>query len=139
MKAKTFAAVLLAATELDPFGKKLSDGTINMAFLTLPESVKEKVTDEMLVFALQQLQLDPVTKNDLTIIQQLFAHVFKVENGAPNYSWGLKNDLAQRMAIPNRFHGQLPSPYELGEDLGRRPEPRFAPEGVLHVLEGGAA
>ena len=53
-----------------------------MAYLTLPEVVKERVTDEMLVYALKQVQLDPAGKNDLTLLQQLFQHLFKCENGA---------------------------------------------------------
>ena len=134
LSAKTFEAVMKAATELDPFGKKLSDNTIVLAFMTLPESVKQKVTDEMFMFAFQQHRMAPQERSELSLEQQLFQHIFKCENGAPNYSWGLKNDLAVRMVSPDKFHGQPKSAYELGEDLTHH-EPRFAPNGVLAQLQ----
>lgn len=133
LSGKTFEAVLKAATELDPYGKKLSDETIAMAFLTLPEVVKQRVSDEMFVYCLRQHQLAPTDRSELTLIQQLLQHVFRCENGAPNYSWGLKADLPSRMASPGVFHGQPKSAYELGEDHPQY-EPRFAPNGVLAQL-----
>ena len=133
LTGKTFETVLKAATELDPYGKKLSDETIAMAYLTLPDSVKQQVTDDMFVYCFRQLQLDSGQRSELTLIQQLLQHVFRCENGAPNYSWGLKSDLASRMSNAGVFHGQPKSPYELGQDLTHQ-EPRFAPNGVLAQL-----
>ena len=135
--AKTFAAVMTAATELDPFGKRLSDQTVAMAYMTLPDVVKNSVTDEMFVYALKQHQLQPAERSELTLLQQLLQHVFCCENGAPNYRWGLKKDLPNRMANSGVLHGQPKSAYELGEDLST-PEPRFAPNGVLAQLAGWA-
>ncbi len=134
LSSKTFATVLAAATELDPFGKKLSETTIGMAYMTLPESVKNKVTDEMFVYAFKQHRMKPPARSELTLDQQLLQHIYKCENGAPNYRWGLKDDLAARMASPDKLHGQPKSAYELGEDLNHH-EPRFAPNGVLAQLE----
>ena len=45
LNGATFAAVLTAATELDPYGKKLSKETISMAYLTLADEVKQQITD----------------------------------------------------------------------------------------------
>jgi len=134
LTSKTFAAVLTTATELDPFGKRLSDQTIGMAYMTLPDAVKSAVTDEMFVYALKQHQLQPSERSELSLLQQLMQHVYKCENGAPNYRWGLKNDLFARMASPDKLHGQPKSAYELGEDLNHH-ESRFAPNGVLAQLE----
>ena len=39
LSSKTFVAVLKAATELDPFGKRLSDETIALTYMTLPDQV----------------------------------------------------------------------------------------------------
>ena len=130
LSAQTFSAVLQTATELDPYGKRLSDTTIQMAFLTLPEKVKERVTDQMWVYALQQHRMDPAPDKELPLDMQLLKHLWKCENGAPCLRWGPKEDLAQRMALPGQFHGQPKSPYELGEDLGHK-EPQLAPQGVL--------
>ena len=137
LSAQTFSAVLQTATELDPYGKKLSDQTVTMAYLTLPEKVKERVTDDMLVFALKQHRLDPAPDKELPLDMQLLKHIWKCENGAPCLRWGPKEDLPQRMALPGQFHGQPKSPYELGEDLGNK-EPQLAPQGALKVFEEAA-
>jgi len=133
LTGKTFETVLKAATELDPYGKKLSDETIAMAYLTLPDSVKRQVTDDMFIYCFRQLQLDSAQRSELTLIQQLLQHVFRCENGAPSYQWGLKTDLAGRMANPGVFHGQPKGEYLLGQAEGKE-EPRFAATGVLAQL-----
>ena len=135
LSSKTFAAVLTAATELDPYGKRLSSETVGMAYLTLPDIVKEKVSDEMFVYALKQHRLDPSPNKDLPLDLQLLRHVFRCEDGSPNFLWGIKEDLPVRMSNAAVFHGQPNSPYLLGEDLAGK-EPRFAPEGVLNLLSG---
>lgn len=137
LSAQTFSAVLQTATELDPYGKKLSDQTITMAYLTLPEVVKQRVTDEMWVYALKQHRMDPAPDKDLSLDMQLLKHLYRCENGAPCLRWGLKADLAERMSNPDRLHGQPKSPYELGEDLGRK-EPQLAPQGALRIFEEAA-
>lgn len=133
LNGATFAAVLTAATELDPYGKKLSKETISMAYLTLADEVKQQITDEMFIYAFKQHRMDPAPDKDLSIEQQILQHLYRCENGAPNFRWGLRKDLPARMSASNTFHGQTKSPYELGEDLGGN-EPRFAPGGVLAQL-----
>ena len=133
LTASTFAAVISAATELDPYGKKLSKETISLAYLTLPDQVKDEISDEMFMYAFKQHRLDPEPDKSLNIEQQLLQHLYRCENGAPNFGWGLRKDLPNRMAAAHAFHGQTKSPYELGEDLGQS-EPRFAPSGVLAQL-----
>ena len=86
-------------------------------------------------------RIDPAPNKDLSIEQQILQHLYRCENGAPNFRWGLRKDLSARMSASNTFHGQTKSPYELGEDLGRN-ESRFAPNGVLAqlaALPGGNA
>lgn len=133
LTASTFAAVLTAATELDPYGKRLSKETISMAYLTLADEVKQQITDEMFIYAFKQHRMDPAPDKELSIEQQILQHLYRCENGVPNFRWGLRKDLPTRMTASNTFHGQTKSPYQLGEDLGRN-EPRFAPGGVLSRL-----
>jgi hypothetical protein len=141
INSKTYAAILKAATQMDPYGKKLDDETIALMFMSLDDQVKQQVTDEMLMFAFKQHRMDPAPDKDLNIEQQILQHLYRCENGAPNFRWGLRKDLPVRMSASNTFHGQTKSPYQLGEDLGRN-EPRFAPNGVLAqlaALPGGNA
>ena len=133
LNSKTYAAILKAATQMDPYGKKLDDETIALMFMSLDDRVKQQVSDEMFMYAFKQHRLDPEPDKSLNIEQQLLQHLYRCENGAPNFNWGLRKDLPSRMAAAHAFHGQTKSPYELGEDLGQS-EPRFAPSGVLAQL-----
>ncbi len=135
MNAKTYQAVLRAASALDPFGKKFNDEDLLIAWMTIAPKVQKEVTDEMWLYALQQHRMNPAPDKGLPLDMQLLKHVFKCENGTPNFSWGLKKDLPQRMANAGTFHGQSKSPYELGEDLGAK-EAALAPNGVLAQLGG---
>ena len=122
LTAKTFQVVMAAATEADPYGKRLSKETIGLLYMTLPDAVKQETTDEMFLFAFKQHQLNPSHEKDLALHMQLFKHVYRVENETPNFSWGLKADLNQRMLKPSVFHGQALSDYESGADLHQLPE-----------------
>ena len=66
LSAQTFSAVLQTATELDPYGKKLSDQTITMAYLTLPEKVKERRMT--CGFCPKQHRMDPAPDKELPLI-----------------------------------------------------------------------
>lgn len=134
LSSTLYAKVLKAACQIDPYGKRLDDETIGLMYLTLDDRAKDLVTDEMFIYALKQHRIDPAHNKNLNIEQQLLQHLFRCENGAPNFKWGLKGDLIQRMSSAGVFHGQPKSAYELGEDLGRG-EPRFAPNGVLAQLQ----
>ena len=122
LSSKTFLLDMAAATEADPFGKKLSNETIGLLYMTLPDAVKQETTDEMFLYAFKQHQLNPAQDKDLPLHMQLFKHVYRVENEAPNFSWGLKADLGQRMLKPSVFHGQALSDYQSGADLHQLPE-----------------
>ena len=105
LSAQTFSAVLQTATELDPYGKKLSDQTITMAYLTLPEVVKQRVTDEMWVYALKQHRMDPAPDKDLSLDMQLLKHLYRCENGRPNLAWGIKPQLMEVMSAERMLEG----------------------------------
>ena len=139
MKPETYKTVLRAASAFNPYGKKLSDEDLLISWITLCPRVQDEVTDEMWLYALQQHRMDPGPDKELAIDMQLLKHVYRCENGAPNFNWGLKQDLPQRMANRAVLHGQPKSPYELGEDLNRPTEERIAPNGVLRLIERGAA
>ena len=137
MKSDTFQRVLRAASALNPYGKKLTDDDLLITWMTLAPRVQQDVTDEMWLFALQQHRMDPAPDKDLPLDMQLLKHLYRCENGSPCLRWGLKADLAERMSNPYRLHGQPKSPYELGEDLGRK-EPQLAPQGALKIFEEAA-
>ena len=47
MQAATFRLGLKAVASVTPYAKKLTDDEIGFLFLTIPQAVKEAVTDQM--------------------------------------------------------------------------------------------
>ena len=138
MKAQTFQTVMTAMTESNPYGKKLSPETIALLWTALGSKVQQEVTDDMLVYAFQQHSKDPNPDKELQLHLQLFSHIYRMENEAPNFRWGLKEDLKDRMARPDVFHGQRLSPYQLGEDLHKPDLEPCLPLGQLIGLMGAS-
>jgi hypothetical protein len=58
------------------------------------------------MYAAAQRMLDPDPMEELPLPMQLLNYVFRNENGRANVAWGLKADLADRMANPDRFNPQ---------------------------------
>ena len=135
---KAWNAVLTAMCELNPYGKKLSPETIQLSYAILPAKGKEELNDGMLTYALQQHAMDPSPDKELPIDKQLLSHVYRMENEFPNFNWGLKLDLKERMAQANVFHGQPLSPYQLGEDFHKPDLEPCLPLGQLIEMMGAA-
>ena len=144
MDAKTFTTVLRALSGMLPYGSKLDEAQCFITWQTIPPMVRDAVTNEMWIYAAGQRKLDPAPQQDLTLDVQLLRYLYRLENGMPNFAWGLKADLPQRMTASHKFNPQAASAYELGEEnddrlklesWGRRHEPHgvlaavFQPDG----------
>ena len=134
MKAKVFTQVLKTTYKISPYGKTLDSEDLATLWLTLPQVVKESVTDQMWGYAANQYLMDPKPSKDLAVHISMLKYLFRNENGMPNYSWGIKEDIEHRMKNGHRFNPQATSPYLEGKDLKK--EPRLSGAGVLAQLEG---
>jgi hypothetical protein len=101
-----FSATLGALTEALPRGKRMGDATFALMWATFPARAKEDLTPEIWLYAAAQRLLDPNPMDELPLPMQLLNYVFRNENGRANVSWGLKADLPERMANPDRFNPQ---------------------------------
>lgn len=99
-------AALQAASALLPFGKALPASAYALAWETLPDEAKRDLTPAMLSFAVGQFLLDPDRPRDCPTHLALLRYCYRLENDWPNFRWGLKADLAQRMANPSQLHPQ---------------------------------
>ena len=133
MNRQTFITVLTAASETTQYAKRLSEETLAMLWLTTPSKAKEQVSDEMLIYAFNQMRIDPNPPEGLSLEQQLYSYIYRLRDGFPAFDWGLKADLDERMAT-GRFNPQPSSQYALGEDLVAKEED--CSNGVLRILEG---
>ena len=115
-----------AVSEMSPHGQRQSKETIALCIQGLPPACVENLNDNVLKFCWQQFCLKPEYGADnLPPIQRLLQHAFRMRDGSPHYTWGLKQDLSIRMAEPNRFYGHTTSQWELDamnpELEGKRP------------------
>jgi len=132
MKAKVFTQVLKTTYKISPYGKTLDENDLATLWLMLDPIIISSVTDEMWAYAANQYLLDPKPSKDLAVHIAMLRYLFRNENGMPNYTWGLKDDLSERMANGHRFNPQPTSPYLAGND--QKKEPALAGKGVLARL-----
>lgn len=132
--AKDFAGAVAAISELLPYAKRPSPDAQLLLWTTLPNQVQQDLTSHHLAYACAQLLLDPARPQELAIPVALLRYLYRLENGLPNFSWGLRPDLAQRMA--GTGFQPLPSSQAELEAQGRlrHDGARHEPAGVLAQL-----
>ncbi|MEK0418401.1 MAG: hypothetical protein RI949_2407 [Pseudomonadota bacterium] len=127
MNPTTFTLGLRSLAASLPYGKRLEDDEAKFLWLTLPQTVKETVTDEMWAYAIAQRRMDPAPDKELSIEMQLLRYLYRVRDGMPAFDWGLKLDLPRRMAQGSVFHGSVPPQGDA---------PQLAAVGSNPMLEG---
>jgi hypothetical protein len=109
------ANVLLGLQTLHRFAKRLEPEDLQFAYLTLPPCARQELTPELLVFASQQLLLDPEPAAAMAPHLALLRYLYPCSTGrdpdtkgvvvkTPEPAKGLRFDLPQRLANPDSFH-----------------------------------
>ena len=101
-----FCTVLQALSRTLPRFKPWDESALALAWMTFPAKAKQELTREIWLYAAGQRRLDPCPPEDVPLDLQLLNYVFRNENGRANIEWGLKLDLPDRMARPDRFNPQ---------------------------------
>lgn len=127
------ANVLEGLYALSRFSKRLAPEDLAFAFMTLPESVRRELTKAHLLFAAQQLLLDPDPAQEVACHFQLLRYLYPVDGDHPRPDRGLRRDLRQRMAESGRFHPLKAPPPE--HRLFLRPAPPAPPEPAMTRAE----
>ena len=124
INAKQFHAAVTSLMQLLPMSKQLNGSALTLAWDTFPERAKIDLTDEILLYAVQQRLLDPEPPKDVAPHVALLRYAYPVdrmvrrERGEEVISdqllvdRGLRKDLAQRMADPDHFHDPAPARKE---------------------------
>ena len=111
-----FQVALSSLVQLLPRQRTLEPDALVTAWSKFPERAKIDLTDEILLYAVQQRFLDPEPSKELPIHLNLLRYCYPVnriirrERGEdviidqPMCDRGLRRDLAQRMAAPDQFH-----------------------------------
>jgi len=106
MQLKTYQLGLRAVANVTPYAKRISDEEIAFLYMSTPSKIKDAVSDEMWVYAVSQYRMDPNPSKEMPLDQQLLSYVFRKRDGRPAFDWGIKEDLAERMATSHQFHDQ---------------------------------
>jgi hypothetical protein len=121
---KQFHAAVTSLMQLLPMSKQLTGSALTMAWDTFPERAKIDLTDEILLYAVQQRVLDPEPPKGMAPHVALLRYAYPVDrtirrergeevvSDQPMVDRGLRRDLAQRMAAPDRFHDPAPARQE---------------------------
>ena len=121
---KQFHAAVTSLMQLLPMSKQLTGSALTMAWDTFPERAKIDLTDEILLFAVQQRVLDPEPPRGMAPHVALLRYAYPVDrtirrergedviSDQPMVDRGLRKDLAQRMAAPDHFHDPAPARKE---------------------------
>lgn len=130
---RDFAPAMGFLCEMLPMQRALTDEALAMAWETLPNAAKIQVTRESLAFAVKQRLIDPQPPKEQALHVSLLRYLFPIdrtirrERGEEVASdrvlieAGLRPDLAERMAQPDRFHDPAPVRQEQAAAADRTP------------------
>ena len=119
-----FQVAITSLNQILPMAKPLSAAALVMAWDTFPERAKIDLTDEILLFAVQQRVLDPEPPKGMAPHVALLRYAYPVDrtirrergedviSDQPMVDRGLRKDLVQRMAASDRFHDPAPARQE---------------------------
>jgi hypothetical protein len=111
-----FQVALSSLVQLLPMQRALDPAALLLAWDTFPERAKLDLSGEILLYAVQQRFLDTEPPKGLAPHVNLLRYVYPVDrtirfergqeviSDQPMCDRGLRRDLAQRMAAPDRFH-----------------------------------
>ena len=129
-----FQVAITSLMQILPMAKPLSAAALVMAWDTFPERAKIDLTDEILLFAVQQRVLDPEPPKGMAPHVALLRYAYPVDrtirrergedviSDQPMVDRGLRKDLAQRMAASDRFHDPAPARVEHAPPPPQQPQ-----------------
>ena len=107
-----FQAAITSLQQLLPMQRPLTPSALVLAWDTFPASAKQDLTGELLRFCVGQRLMDPAPPKELAPHLALLRYAYPLELDRPITGRGLRADLAERMAAPDRFHDPAPVRHE---------------------------
>jgi hypothetical protein len=116
IEVEEFQAFMSGMQQLNPMAKTLTASALVTAWGLFPSRAKLDLDSEMLLYAAQQLTLDPDRPRDIELHVVIMRYLYPVRRSTrtergqevvtllPLYERGLRHDLAHRMANPEQFH-----------------------------------
>jgi hypothetical protein len=136
--------VLESLSSLQRFAKKLTGDDHKFAFLTFPQQARQELNKAHLIFAAQQLLLDPEPVPDMALHMALLRYLYPCQGISPCVGRGLRSDLPQRLAATGTFTPLQPvhaehRPFALPPARTIQPPPKTRAERIESLLALAAA
>jgi hypothetical protein len=92
--------------------RQMTAPALVIAWDTTPITAKQQLTPQSLAFAVSQRAMDPSPPKEAPLHLSLLRYLYPLRNDCAEVERGLRPDLAQRMAQPDRFHDPAPAREE---------------------------
>jgi hypothetical protein len=122
--AEGFQAAITGLLQMLPMQRQLTGPALVMAWDSFPMTAKQQLSDEMLHWACAQRLKDPEPPKEMAAHLSLLRYLYPLEADRPVVERGLRGDLAERMAEPDRFHNPAPAREDL-KPVKRLPQSGF--------------
>lgn len=99
MNASSFSLGLRTLSTVTPYMRTITEDELKCLWMLLDQAVRDGVTDEQWFWAIKIRMSERSEDQQLPVHYQVLRHLFRCENGQPNFGWGLKADLAERMKL----------------------------------------
>lgn len=99
-----FQAALTGLSQVLPMSRQMTAPALVIAWDTTPITAKQQLTPQSLAFAVSQRAMDPSPPKEAPLHLSLLRYLYPLRNDCAEVERGLRSDLAQRMAQPDRFH-----------------------------------
>ena len=104
-----FQAALTALYQVLPMARQMTAPALVVAWDTTPI---QQLTPQTLAFAVSQRVMDPSPPKEVPLHLSLLRYLYPLRNDYADVERGLRSDLAERMAQPDRFHDPAPAREE---------------------------
>ena len=115
-----FQAALTGLSQVLPMSRQMTAPALVIAWDTTPITAKQQLTPQSLAFAVSQRAMDPSPPKEAPLHLSLLRYLYPLRNDCAEVERGLRSDLAERMAQPDRFHDPAPAREEHAPASARR-------------------
>jgi hypothetical protein len=136
MRQASFSLGLRVITASIPYMKKLGEDEIKGLWLLLDDRIKQDVSDEAWLWAVKIRLTERGADKDQPITWQVLRHLYRLENGAPNIRWGLKEDISDRIALCCTYEDIDRRAFDIGHHQQMLAAQREEEAGSNPMLEG---
>ena len=90
MDSRAFSIGMKALVGVLPYAKRLGEEELKFLYLTLDQKVRTEVTNDMWMVAVKQRIEETEPPQEMPLHTSVLRHLYRCENGTPNFTWGLK-------------------------------------------------